>query len=60
MVFASLSFSYVDYKQACGRILRINNLQENTYIHLVAEGVDQDVYNCIQNKQDFTIKIYEK
>ncbi len=58
MVFASLSFSYVDYKQILGRNLRINHLQENTYIHLVSEGVDRDVFNCIQNKKDFTLAIY--
>lgn len=60
MVFAALSFSSVDHVQAKGRILRINNLQENEYIYLVAEGVDQDVYECIMKKQDFTIAIYKK
>lgn len=60
MVFAALSFSYVDEKQSKGRILRINNLQENKYIYLVAEGVDQDVYNCIKRKEDFSIAIYNK
>lgn len=60
MVFASLSFSYVDEKQSRGRILRINNLQENKYIYLVAEGVDKDVYECIKRKEDFNIAIYSK
>lgn len=60
MVFASLSFSYVDFKQILGRNDRINNVQENTYIHLVAEGVDQDVFDCIQQKKDFTLAIYKK
>jgi SNF2 family DNA or RNA helicase len=60
MVFASLSFSHVDHLQAKGRILRINNLKENTYLYLVAEGVDQDVYECIMKKQDFNIAIYKK
>lgn len=59
IVFASLSFSYVDYKQAIGRFLRINKLKENKYIHLVTKGVDEDVYNCIMKKEDFTISIYE-
>lgn len=58
MVFASLSFSYVDHKQACGRILRINNLHKNRYIHLVSDGVDRDVYSCIMKKQDFSLQIY--
>lgn len=60
MVYAALSFSFVDHIQSRGRVLRINNLQENTYIYLVAEGVDQDVYDCIMRKQDFNIAIYKK
>lgn len=58
MVFASMSFAFSDYQQILGRNLRINHLKENKYIHLVAEGVDQDVYNCIMKKQDFHLSIY--
>jgi predicted helicase len=61
MVFASLSFSFVDYMQALGRILRINKLKKNVYIHLVIKGgVDEDVYDCIMRKQDFSFAIYDK
>lgn len=61
VIFASLSFSYVDYVQALGRVLRINKLKKNVYIHLVIKGgVDEDVYDCIMKKQDFSFKIYEK
>ena len=60
MVFASLSFSSVDHIQAKGRILRINNLKENQYYYLVADGVDRDVYDCIMRKEDFSIAIYSK
>lgn len=57
-IFCSLSFSYVDYKQGRGRVLRINKLKKNTYVHLVTEGVDQDVYDAIMKKQDFNLKLY--
>lgn len=61
IVFASLSWSYLDYIQAQGRFLRINKLKENRYIHLVVkDGYDQDIYNSIMKKQDFDIAIYEK
>lgn len=61
VVFASLSFSYVDYQQALGRVLRINKLKKNVYIHLVTKGgVDEDVYKCIMKKQDFSFAIYDK
>lgn len=60
MIFASLSFSYVSYKQSIGRILRINKLKKNLYIHLVVkDSVDEDVYNCIMKKEDFYVKMSE-
>lgn len=61
IVFASLSFSYKDYKQALGRFLRINKLKKNLYIHLVNEGtIDEAVYQSIIRKQDFDIAIYAR
>ena len=58
-VFASLSFSYKDYKQMLGRYLRINKLKKNVYIHLVTVGgVDVAVYSAIMKKQDFDMEIY--
>lgn len=61
MIFASMTYSYVDYAQGIGRILRVNNLKKNLYIHLITKGgVDEAVYKCIMNKQDFDEKIYGK
>lgn len=61
IVFASLSFSYKDYKQAQGRFLRINRLKKNVYIHLLNEdSVDEGVYKSISKKEDFDIAIYAK
>ena len=61
VVFASMSFSFVDYQQSLGRVLRINKLKKNVYIHLVVKGgVDEAVYNCIMAKQDFNIEVYNK
>ena len=59
MIFASMSFSYKDFKQICGRVLRINKLKKNVYLHLVTEGgIDQAVYESIMRKQDFDLSIY--
>jgi len=58
IIFASLSFSYKDYQQFCGRFLRANALKKNFYTHLVVKGgVDEEVFKCIQNKKDFTFKL---
>jgi superfamily II DNA or RNA helicase len=58
IVFASMSFSYKDYVQFRGRFLRSNALKKNLYIHLIVDGgVDEDVYQCIQNKQDFSFEL---
>jgi len=61
MIFASVGFSYKDYKQICGRILRINHLKKNVYVHLIVKGsVDEAVYDAIRKKEDFDVEIYAK
>lgn len=61
VVFASMDFSYKNYKQLLGRFLRINRLKKNVYLHLITnEGVDLAVYEAVMNKQDFDINIYAK
>jgi len=55
VVFASLSFRYVDYVQMKGRVKRINNLHENTFIHLIGGQNDMSVYNSIQANKDFDV-----
>ena len=59
MVFASRTYSFVDYQQALGRILRANALKKNLYISLVVRGgVDEAVDKALENKQDFDEKLY--
>lgn len=61
MVFASMSYSIVDYTQSQGRILRANKLKKNLYIHLIVkDGIDEAVYKSIMNKQDFIEAMYIK
>ena len=60
MVFYSLDFSHKNHIQLQGRILRINNLKKNTYIYLVVEGIDTDVYKTIMKKKDFQASLYER
>ena len=61
MVFYSLDFSLKNHSQMIGRILRANKLKKNVYISLVVRNsIDNDVYKCIQNKEDFNLAIYEK
>lgn len=60
MVFASMDFSYKNYKQLLGRILRIDKLKKNVYLHLVCDGVDTAVYNAIMSKADFDLAIYAR
>jgi len=61
MVFASMSYSVVDRIQGEGRILRANALKKNLFVDIVVRGgVDEAVYKCIKNKQDFDERIYLK
>jgi superfamily II DNA or RNA helicase len=59
MVFASRTYSFVDYSQAQGRILRANALKKNLYINLVVKGgVDEAVDRSLINKCDFSERVY--
>lgn len=59
IIFASLSFSYIDFMQSCGRFLRANKPTPNHYITLTIKGgVDNEVYNCIVDKKDFYIRLF--
>lgn len=61
IIFASTSFSFVDYRQMLGRFLRLNRLKKNVYIHLITEGgVDEAVYQSLKNKQSFDIEVYSR
>ena len=59
MIFASRTYSFVDYDQAQGRILRANKLKKNLYINLIANSpIDKAVHDAIVNKKDFSEKVY--
>lgn len=55
VIFASMSFRYVDYVQMQGRVKRINNLHENLFIHLIAGKCDKAVYDRIMEGKDFDV-----
>lgn len=59
MIFASRTYSFVDYDQALGRIQRANNIKKNLYINLVVKGgVDEAVDKSLANKSDFNERLY--
>ncbi len=53
MIFASQSFKFVDNVQTQGRILRMHDLHENTYLYLIGGKCDQNVYETIKAGHDF-------
>ncbi len=60
MVFASRTYSFVDYDQGLGRIQRADHIKKNLYINLVVKGgVDEAVDKCLKNKQSFNERLYE-
>jgi superfamily II DNA or RNA helicase len=61
-VFASMSYSYVNWEQLCGRFLRMDKPSKTTFIYLLTDGdsVDQAVYDAIKKKEDFKIELYAK
>lgn len=60
MIFASCSYSIVDYIQGRGRIQRMDALGKRLYVHLIAGQVDKSVLKCLRDKQDFNEAIFAK
>lgn len=62
MIFASMSYSFVNYEQAKGRIRSVDKIDSGNYIHLLTEGdsIDRAVYDCVLRKQNFSETLYEK
>jgi hypothetical protein len=63
MVFASMSFSFVDYTQMLSRLKDMDKRSGNTYIHLLTRdngSVDQGVFDSVKKKEDFNIEIFKK
>lgn len=58
IIFASMSFKYIDYAQMKFRVKRIHNLHENTFIHLLGGKCDEAVYNKINDGKDFDVIEY--
>lgn len=72
MIFASHSYSLVDFEQAPGRIQRLKNIKKNVYIHLINNhqyktnnpqrkllpSVDTIVLSTLKNKKDFSEGMY--
>lgn len=53
MIFASMSFKFVDHVQALGRINRLNNLHPNDYFYLIGGKNDRSVYETVMAGHDF-------
>lgn len=62
MIFASMSFSFVNYEQCKFRIKAMEKKEPCQYIHMITEGksIDRAVYDCVIKKQDFNINLFNK
>lgn len=59
VVFASRTYSFVDYDQALGRVQRSKNIKKNIYINLIVKGkTDEAVHKSLLNKQDFNERLF--
>lgn len=57
-VFASMSYSFVDYEQALGRTLRANAIAKNLYVYLLSDEVDHAVLKAVKEKRDFNESLF--
>jgi len=52
MIFYSMDYSYMNYYQCKGRIMRAKKKNNATYIHLLIEkSIDMDIYKAVQEKE---------
>lgn len=62
MIFHSLSFSYVDYTQAKGRITRGQSVEGKDHLKyytlVIPDTIDEAVTENINNKKDFSMSLY--
>lgn len=54
MIFGSMDYSFVNYDQAIGRILRANHLKKNLYVFLIAGDGDAKVVKTVHAKENFS------
>ena len=60
-IFYTPTYSYSDYIQARGRISRRGQTKPCTFYHLQADrSIEHDVYDCLKNKFDFSMKLWNK
>jgi len=53
MIFYSLDYSYMNYYQSRGRIMRAGKKNKATFIHLLCEkSIDMVIYKALNNKED--------
>ena len=62
VIFASMSYSFVNYDQVRFRTKNMDKSTGCTYVHLLTDGdsIDQAIYDSIKNKQNFSIELYEQ
>lgn len=52
MIFYSLSYSFMEYYQARGRIMRAGKKNNATYIHIIAkDSIDEVIYASLRRKE---------
>ena len=55
MVFASMDYSYRNYRQMRWRIQRINAVKKNLYIHLISGDADRAIMDAMLRHEDFDV-----
>lgn len=53
MIFSSMSFKYIEYIQAMGRLNSTEFIHKNNYIYLIGGKCDKVVYDTIMSGHDF-------
>jgi hypothetical protein len=60
LVFFNIAFSALSYWQARDRLSTMDRLENDVYWIFSEWWLEWDIYEAVQNKKDFTTKMYRK
>ncbi len=59
-VYFSPTYSYAEYIQSVGRTYRNGQTKKSTFYNFrTPNSIEEDIYNCLMNKNDFQAKIWK-
>jgi len=60
LIYLNIDFSAVSYWQSRDRLTTADRLQNNVYWVFAKNGIEDNIYNAVQGKKNYTLSIFKK